>query len=258
MTLSAGSERARGLARVALVTGGGKGLGASIAHRLAQDGFKVALLGRDRLALERVAKEIGAFSADADLTDGTGIQRAVERVHEACGPVAVLVHNAGVATSASLAATSDEEWDETMAVNVTAAFKLARALVPDMTAAKWGRVVNIASTAGLAGYPYTSAYCASKHALVGLTRALAVELARTGVTVNAVCPGFLDTEMTERTIATIIAKTGRTKEAARAALEAQSPQGRLFRVDEVAHVVSMLCAADSGGINGQALAISGG
>jgi 3-hydroxybutyrate dehydrogenase len=258
MTLSAGSERARGLPRVALVTGGGKGLGAAIAHRLAQDGFKVALLGRDRLALERVAKEIGAFSADADLTDGTGIQRAVERVHEACGPVSVLVHNAGVATSASLAATSDEEWDETMAVNVTAAFKLTRALVPDMTASKWGRVVNIASTAGLAGYPYTSAYCASKHALVGLTRALAVELARTGVTVNAVCPGFLDTEMTERTVATIIAKTGRTKEAARAALEAQSPQGRLFRVDEVAHVVSMLCAQDAGGINGQALAISGG
>jgi 3-hydroxybutyrate dehydrogenase len=258
MTLSAGSERARGLPQVALVTGGGKGLGAAIAQRLAKDGFKVALLGRDRLALERVAKEIGAFSAEADVTDGDAIRRAVDRVHEACGVVSVLVHNAGIATSASLAATSDEEWEATMAVNVTAAFKLARALVPDMTSGKWGRVVNIASTAGLAGYPYTSAYCASKHALIGLTRALAVELARTGVTVNAVCPGFLDTEMTERTIATISAKTGRSKEAARSALEEQSPQRRLFRVDEVAHVVSMLCSADAGGINGQAIAISGG
>jgi NAD(P)-dependent dehydrogenase (short-subunit alcohol dehydrogenase family) len=258
MTLSAGSERARGLPRVALVTGGGKGLGAAIAHRLATDGFKVALVGRDRIALERVAKEIGAFSAGADVTDELALRRAIDRVHEACGPVSVLVHNAGIATSASLAETTDEAWEQTMAVNVTSAFKLARALLPEMSEAKWGRVVNIASTAGLAGYPYTSAYCASKHALVGLTRALAVELARTGITVNAVCPGFLDTEMTERTIATISEKTGRTKEAARSALEAQSPQGRLFRVDEVAHVVSMLCSADAGGINGQAIAISGG
>ncbi len=258
MTLSAGSERARGLPRVALVTGGGKGLGASIALRLAKDGFKVALLGRDRLALERVAKEIGAFSVEADVTDDDAVRRAVDRVHEACGVVSVLVHNAGIATSASLADTTDEAWERTMAVNVTAAFKLTRALVPEMVLAKWGRVVNVASTAGLTGYPYTAAYCASKHALVGLTRALAIELARTGVTINAVCPGFLDTEMTQRTIATISAKTGRSEEAARSALEAQSPQGRLFRVDEVTHVVSMLCAADAAGINGQAIAISGG
>jgi NAD(P)-dependent dehydrogenase (short-subunit alcohol dehydrogenase family) len=258
MTLSAGSERARGLPRVALVTGGGKGLGAAVAHRLADDGFKVALLGRDRIALERVAKEIGAFSVAADVADDGAIRRAVDRVHEAVGPVSVFVHNAGIATSAALAATSDEAWEETMAVNVTAAFKLSRALVPEMVSAKWGRVVYVASTAGLAGFAYTSAYCASKHALVGLARALAVELARTGVTVNAVCPGFLDTEMTERTIATICEKTGRSKEEARSALEAQSPQRRLFRVDEVAHVVSMLCSADAEGINGQAIAISGG
>jgi NAD(P)-dependent dehydrogenase (short-subunit alcohol dehydrogenase family) len=258
MTLSAGSERARGMPRLAVVTGGGKGLGAAVALRLAKDGFRLALLGRDRIALERVAKDTGAFSAEADLTEAESIGRAVARIHESCGAPAVFVHNAGIATSAPLSSTTDDAWDQAMALNVTASFKLSRAFVPAMRENRWGRIVNIASTAGLGGYAYTSAYCASKHALVGLTRALAIELAKTGITVNAVCPGFLDTEMTQRTIATISAKTGRTPEAARSALEAQSPQGRLFRVDEVAHVVSMLCGVDAGGINGQAIAISGG
>jgi 3-hydroxybutyrate dehydrogenase len=220
MTLSAGSERAREVPRVALVTGGGKGLGAAIAARLAGDGFRVAILGRDRIAL--------------------------------------LVHNAGIAVSAALRDTTDEDWDRTMAVNVRSAFQLARAIVPEMKEGRWGRIVHVASTAGLTGYAYTAAYCASKHALIGLTRALAVELATTGITVNAVCPGFLETEMTERTIETIMAKTGRSRVEARQALEAQSPQKRLFRVDEVAHVVSMLCSADAGGINGQAISVCGG
>jgi NAD(P)-dependent dehydrogenase (short-subunit alcohol dehydrogenase family) len=258
MTLSAGSNRARETPRVALVTGGGKGLGAAITARLSGDGFKVAILGRDRIALERVAKETGAFSAEADVTDDSAMDRALARVHEACGPVSVLVHNAGIALSAPLKETTDEDWDRTLAVNVKPAFRLARALVPEMKAAGWGRILNVASTAGLTGYAYTSAYCASKHALVGLTRALAVELAKTRITVNAVCPGFLETEMTERTLETIAAKTGRTKAEAREALEAQSPQKRLFRVDEVAHVVSMLCSSDAGGINGQAISVCGG
>jgi 3-hydroxybutyrate dehydrogenase len=258
MTLSAGSERAREAPRVALVTGGGKGLGAAIAMRLSREGFKVAILGRDRIALERVAQEIGAFSAEADVTDAGAVGRAIHRVHETCGPISVLVHNAGIALSAPLKDTTDEAWDETMAVNVKSAFQLARRLVPEMTLARWGRIIHVASTAGLTGYPYTAAYCASKHALVGLTRALAVELAKTGITVNAVCPGFLETEMTERTLETIMTKTGRTKEEARASLEGQSPQKRLFQVDEVAHVVSMLCGIDAGGINGQAISICGG
>jgi 3-hydroxybutyrate dehydrogenase len=258
MTLSAGSERAREVPRVALVTGGGKGLGAAIAARLAGDGFRLAILGRDRIALERVAKETSAFSVEADVADDASLARAVQRVREACGPVSVLVHNAGIAISAALRDTTDEDWDRTMAVNVRPAFQLARSFVPEMKEARWGRIIHVASTAGLTGFAYTSAYCASKHALIGLTRALAAELATTGITVNAVCPGFLETEMTERTLETIMAKTGRSKDQAREALEAQSPQKRLFRVDEVAHVVSMLCSVGASGIHGQAISVCGG
>jgi NAD(P)-dependent dehydrogenase (short-subunit alcohol dehydrogenase family) len=183
---------------------------------------------------------------------------ALRVVREALGDVSILVQNAGIAESATLEATTDELWDRTMAVNATACFRMARALVPAMVKSGWGRVVNVASTAGLVGFAYTSAYVASKHALVGLTRALAAELARTGVTVNAVCPGFLDTEMTARTIENIVKKTGRTPEQARVELGAMSPQRRLIGTDEVAHVVAMLCADAAKGINGQAIPIDGG
>ncbi len=141
---------------------------------------------------------------------------------------------------------------------MTAAFRLSRALVPAMVEAKWGRVVNVASIAGLIGQAYVTAYCASKHAVVGLTRAMAVELAKTGVTVNAVCPGFVDTEMTQRTVANIVAKTKRTPEEARRSLEAMNPQRRLIQPDEVAAVVAMLCGEGARGINGQAIPIDGG
>ena len=244
--------------RVALVTGGGKGLGAAIARRLAQGGARVAVLGRDAEALTRVASETGALAVQADVTDAAAMARAVARVHEALGEISILVQNAGIALSAPLSATDDAAWERTFAVNVTSVFRLARAVMPEMAKARWGRVVHVASNAGLTGYAYTSAYCASKHALVGLTRALAVEFARTGVTVNAVCPGFVDTEMTVRTLETISAKTGRSKEDARLALEALSPQKRLISVDEVAHVVAMLCGDDARGVNGQAIPIDGG
>lgn len=245
------------MSRIALVTGGGKGLGAAIARRLASGGARVAVLGRDAEALARVASEIGGLALQADVTDAAETSRALARLREELGTPQILVQNAGIATGASLSGTDDALWERTMAVNVTAPFRIARALLPEMTKSGWGRVVHVASNAGLTGYAYTAAYCASKHALVGFTRALAVEVARSGVTVNAVCPGFLDTEMTDRTVANIALRTRRTTEQARAALEELSPQRRIFGVDEIAHVVAMLCAEDARGVNGQAIAIDG-
>ena len=257
MTLSYGNAR-NPPERVALVTGGGKGLGAAIATRLAREGMRVAVLGRDRLALERVTRETGGLLLEADVTDAAAVERAIAKLHETWGPVAILVQNAGIAPSAPLKGTTDEDWDRTMAVNVTAPFRIERALLPEMISAGWGRVIHVASTAGLSGFPYTSAYCASKHALVGLTRALAAEFATSQVTFNAVCPGFLETDMTARAGEKIVEKTRRTEAEARRALEEQSPQKRLFAVDEVAHVVAMLCSDDARGINGQAISICGG
>ncbi len=241
--------------RVALVTGGGRGIGAAIARRMSREGARVVVLDRERTP---VSAEIGALDVDCDLTDVASIEAALARVKRDAGDVAVLVQNAGVGESAPFAHTTDEIWNRAMAINATAAFRVSRALVPAMVAAKWGRVVNVASIAGLVGQAYVSAYCASKHALVGLTRAMAVELAKTGVTVNAVCPGFVDTEMTQRTIANIVAKTKRTPEDARKSLEEMNPQRRLIQPEEVADVVAMLCSDAARGINGQAIPIDGG
>ncbi len=241
--------------RVALVTGGGRGIGASIARRLSRDGARVVVLDRERTP---VAAEIGALDVDCDLTDLASIEAALAHVKRDAGDVSILVQNAGIGESAPFAHTTDEMWNRALALNVTAAFRVSRALVPAMVAAKWGRIVNVASIAGLIGQAYVTAYCASKHALVGLTRAMAVELAKTGVTVNAVCPGFVDTEMTAKTIANIVAKTKRSPEVARKSLEDMNPQRRLILPEEVADAVAMLCSESARGINGQAIPIDGG
>jgi NAD(P)-dependent dehydrogenase (short-subunit alcohol dehydrogenase family) len=174
------------------------------------------------------------------------------------GRVDILVNNAGIAESAPIAKTDDATWDRIMEINATAPYRLIRALVPAMVAAGEGRIVNLASNAGVSGYGYTSAYCASKHAVVGFTRGLAVDLARTGVTINAVCPGWVETDMARAAVARIVAKTGRSEAEARGTLEAMSPQRRMIQPEEVAHVVAMLCAPEARGIHGQAIVVDGG
>jgi 3-hydroxybutyrate dehydrogenase len=227
----------------AFVTGGGRGIGAAIAKALAGAGAKVVVHGRS-----------GAVDPKADLTD----RAATDRMLAELGAVDILVNNAGAAESAPLDKTTDAMWDRIVELDATAPFRITRALVPAMIAAKWGRVINIASNAGVSGYGYTAAYCAAKHALVGMTRALAIDLARTGVTINALCPGWVETDMAAEAVARIAAKTGRSTDDAKASLANMSPQRRMIQPAEVAHTALMLCSDDARGIHGQTIVIDGG
>lgn len=238
----------------ALVTGGGRGIGEAIARELAGAGAHVVVCGRGAADIERVAGDIQGTAVRADLLDRGSTDRMIEQA----GAIDILINNAGLAESAPLDKTSDDMWDRIMELDATAPFRITRSIVPHMIARGWGRVVNVASNAGVSGYAYTAAYCAAKHALVGMTRALAIDLARTGVTINALCPGWVETRMVEEAVARIVGKTGRSEKEARASLAGMSPQRRMIEPSEVAHAALMLCAEGARGIHGQTLVIDGG
>ena len=244
--------------RHALITGGGRGIGRAIAARLVEEGARVVVAGRTRHEVEGTAAELGGVGVVMDVADRASIAAGLAEVASSLGHVEILVNNAGAAESAPLDRTDDALWDRMMAVNATSTFTLCRALLPGMAARGWGRVINVASNAGLTGYAYTAAYCAAKLAVVGLTRALAMEVARSKVTVNAVCPGFVDTQLTVEAVTRIVEKTGKSAAEARKALTAMSPQKRLVSPDEVAHVVAMLCSDAARSVHGQAIAVDGG
>ena len=248
----------------AIITGGGRGIGAVIAGELARLGARLTLLGRNEATLsarrDALIAEHGStiHLATVDVSDEASVQRAFATAIEAFGTPSILINNAGAASSAPLRRTTLADWNAMLAVNLTGAFLCSRAVVPGMTDAGYGRIVNVASTAGLKGYAYVAPYVAAKHGLIGLTRALAVELARTGITVNAVCPGFTDTDLLAESIGTIVASTGRTPDDARARLTRANPQGRLIDPSEVAQAVVFLCLPGSSSITGQALVVAGG
>lgn len=247
----------------AAVTGAGSGIGAASAMALARAGAKVTLLGRRRERLDAQARAISAQDSVAapqvlDVTDDAAVPAVLDAAAGCFGPIDILVNNAGDAESAPFGKTSLELLERMLRVNLTGAFLCTQAVLPAMLRAKHGRIVNIASTAGVTGYPYVSAYCAAKHALVGLTRSLALETARTGVTVNAVCPGYTETELVEQAVARIAAKTGRNPADAHAELAANNPMGRMVTPDEVAATVLYLCLPSSTAITGQAIVVAGG
>lgn len=248
--------------RHAVITGAARGIGAAIAQRLAGEGFVLTLLGRNLAALQALAAQLPA-SARAlplacDITSADSVTQAFTAARAAAGPVSVLVNNAGQAESAPFHRMDAAHWQRMLDVNLTGTFTCTQAALPDLLAAGAGRIVNVASTAGLRGYAYVAAYAAAKHGVIGMTRSLALELAAKGITVNAVCPGYTDTDIVRDSVARIVEKTGRSEDEARAEFVRGNPQGRLVTPAEVADAVAWLCSAGAGAVTGQSISVSGG
>jgi NAD(P)-dependent dehydrogenase (short-subunit alcohol dehydrogenase family) len=244
--------------RHALITGGGTGIGAAAVRELGNAGARLSLLGRRMGPIQHTAIGIGGTAFQCDVTDREQIARAFGKARSANGPIELLIVNAGVAESAPFHKTTRESWDRIIAVNLTAAFDCAQAAIDDLRASENGRLVFVASVASMRGVPYAAHYAASKHGLLGLTRSLAAEYAKTNLTVNAVCPGYVDTPMTDESIARVAAVTERSKEQSRSAIEGMNASGRLVDPAGIATLIATLCLPQSRDINGAALTIDGG